>query len=179
MKRFAPALAATAAFLALASSASAQEAPKLKPELAGLSFLVGEWSNGQGAVADTGGTSTGSSKITVEAGGGALLRKDHTELFDKAGKPTGGFDQIMLIYPEGGAIHADYSDGAHVIHYVSAKVTPGKFAVFSTAASPGAPAFRLAYVLSDPRTLAIAFSMAPPGSTTFKTIAAGAVTKAP
>ena len=87
------------AALSLASAAHGQ-APKAA--LGGLSFLLGEWSAGRGHVTDTGGTSTGTSSITTAAGGAVLLRRDRTNLFDAAGHPTGGFDQLMTIYAEGG-----------------------------------------------------------------------------
>ena len=176
--RFGFVLAAAAA----GSTALAQppaRAPALKPELSSLGFLVGDWSGGRGKVADTGGTSTGSSRIEVAVNGAVLLRRDHTNLFDASGKPTGGFEQIMMIYPERGALHADYSDGSHVIHYTSAVVAPGKSVIFASDISPSAPAFRLAYTLSTPTTLEVAFSMAPPGGGEFHPIATGTLTKAP
>ena len=145
--------------------------------LAGLSFLVGNWSARKGQVADTGGTSKGSSTITQEAGGNVLLRRDHTDLFDRSGKATGSFEQVMMIYPEGGTVHADYSDGSHVIHYVSGNVVAGKSVTFTSASSPTAPTFQLRYELTDSRTLTVAFQMAPPGSTDFHPIATGSLTK--
>ena len=150
-------LAAMLAVLALAGDAAAQS-PPLQPALAPIGFLIGHWTGGEGRVAETGGTSRGVSTITVEAGGGALLRRDHTELFDAAGKPAGGFDQIMMIYPEGGGLRADYSDGDHVIHYVTAEVSPGRLVTFSSAAQIDAPAFRLTYELENPDTLAVIFA---------------------
>lgn len=167
-----------AAVLALVAQTVGAQPPPLKPELAGLGFLVGHWSSGTGRVADTGGTSTGSSTIRPAADGAVLLRQDRTNLFDAAGKPTGGFDQIMMIYAEGGALHADYVDAGHVIHYTSAVVASGKSVTFATAARPEAPTFRLAYALADPTTLSVVFSMAPPGSADFHPIATGAMTKA-
>jgi hypothetical protein len=164
--------------LLLAAAAATAPAP-LKPALAGMGFLVGDWSSGRGVVADTGGASSGVSTVTVEAGGGALLRRDHTELTDKAGKPSGGFDQIMLIYAEGDAVRAEYSDGAHVIHYATATVTPGRAVVFDTATGAPGPAFRLAYTLTAPRTLGVAFSIKPPGAPAYQPIATGALTKTP
>jgi hypothetical protein len=141
--------------------------------LAGLGFLVGSWSSGQGKVAETGGTSTGSSVFTLEAGGGVLLRRDHTNLFTQAGKPAGGFDQIMMIYPDAGQIHADYADGSHIIHYTTASVRPGQSVTFISTAPPGAPAFQLAYSLANPTTLAVAFAMLPPGGGPARPIAVG------
>lgn len=160
-----------ASSLALASPAMAQAA--LKPPLAPLSFLVGNWKSDDGKVADTGGTSKGGSIITVQSDGSALLRQDHTELFDKAGKPAGGFHQTMLIYPDSNAIRAEYVDGeGHAIHYVSADVTPGKSVTFTSAPGQG-PVFRLSYELQSPGTLAVRFGMIPPGQTGVRPIANG------
>jgi hypothetical protein len=106
-----------------------------------------------------------------------LLRKDHVSLYDAAGNPTGGFDIMMMIYPEAGGIHADYSDGQHIIHYTSASVHPGQAVTFVSASSPTTPTFKLSYVLSKPKVIDIEFSMAPPGSTDFHPIATGSATK--
>ena len=162
--------------IALIAGATAQSA-SLKPALSGISFLVGTWTGGTGKVADTGGTSRGSSTITAEVGGSVLIRRDHTDLFGADGKPSGSFEQVMMIYPEGGTLHADYSDGEHIIHYTSAAVVPGRSVVFTTAASAGAPSFRLRYEKADAQTLAIRFEMAPPGQTDFHAIATGTLRK--
>jgi hypothetical protein len=152
-------------------------AQSTSPQLAGLSFLIGNWRTGNGNVADTGGTSKGHSTFTLEAGGNVILRKDRTELFSASGKPAGGFDQIMMIYPEGDTIRADYSDGTHVIHYIKAEVVPAHSVTFVSASRPDAPTFRLRYELSDPTTLAVTFEMAPPGSSTFHPVASGTLTR--
>jgi hypothetical protein len=152
-------------------------AQTVSPQLSGLSFLIGDWQAGRGNVAETGGISQGHSTFTLEAGGNVLLRKDTTELFSASGKPAGSFDQIMMIYPEGDAIHADYSDGTHVIHYVKADVVAGRSITFVSTSRPDAPTFRLRYELSNPTTLAVDFEMAPPGSTTFHPVATGTLTR--
>jgi hypothetical protein len=169
-------LRVTAMALCIVASASADASP-LKPDLAGIGFLVGRWESGDGKVADTGGTSKGSSVVTVEANGEALLRRDHTDLFDAKRSPSGSFDQIMLIYPEGGTIHADYSDGQHVIHYTSATVVSGKSVTFSSAAQTGAPTFRLRYELHAPDTLIVTFGVTSPGQGEFQPIATGTLKK--
>jgi len=92
-------------------------APALKPALAPVAFLVGTWVSGEGKVADTGGKSKGGSMMTVESDGSAILRRDHTETFDRAGKPAGSFHQTMLIYPDNGGLKADYVDGEQVDHF--------------------------------------------------------------
>ena len=168
---------AAAIALVLAGSAMVAHAQPVKPELAGVAFLVGDWSSGKGVVAETGGTSTGSSRVTVAANGAVLLRQDRTNLFDEAGKPTGGFDQIMVIYPDGGTLHGDYSDGTHVIHYTHADVIHGKSVTFSSTQQPGRPVFRLTYALAAPDTLSVTFGMTPPGASTFNPIATGTLHK--
>jgi hypothetical protein len=149
----------------------------LNAEPAGIGFLVGRWDTGSGKVADTGGTSKGFSIVTAEANGAALLRRDHTDLFDAAKKPSGAFDQIMLIYPENGTIHADYSDGQHVIHYTSATVVAGESVTFSSESRPDTPTFRLTYEFHAPNTLSVTFGMVPPGQSAFQPIASGTLEK--
>jgi hypothetical protein len=128
-------------------------------------------------VTDTGGTSKGGSLMSVQSDGWALLRQDHTELFDKDGKPAGGFHQTMVIYPDAGAVHADYVDGeGHAIHYVSAEITPGKSVAFSSAPGQG-PLFRLRYELQAPGVMAVSFGVIPPGQKDFKPIASGTLRK--
>jgi len=149
----------------------------LKPQLVPIAFLVGNWDSGEGKVAETGGTSKGGSMISVESDGAALLRRDHTELFDKAGKPAGGFHQTMLIYPDGNTLKADYVDGeGHAIHYVSAEVVAGKSVTFTGAPGQG-PLFKLTYEMKAPGTLAVTFGMTPPGATEFRPIATGTLKK--
>ena len=149
----------------------------LKAPLQPIAFLVGNWDSGEGKVAETGGTSKGGSMISVESDGGALLRRDHTELFDKAGKPAGGFHQTMLIYPDGNTLKADYVDGeGHAIHYVSADVVAGKSVTFTGAPGQG-PVFKLTYEMKAPGTLAVTFGMTPPGASEFRPIATGTLRK--
>ncbi len=149
------------------------ESPHLAPALAPIGFLVGHWVGDDGKVAETGGTSRGTSVITAEVGGAVLLRRDHTELRDAAGKPSGGFDLITMIYPDGGTLHADYSDGQHIIHYTSAEIAPGRSVIFTSSAATGAPRFRLSYTVEGPKTLALDFAMSPPGQSEYQPIAQG------
>ncbi len=162
--------------LAIATLVQPATAAPLQPPLAGLSFLLGTWRSGTGQVADTGGTARGVSAMTSEAGGAVLLRRDHTDLFDKTGKPQGGFDILMIVHAVPGGLAAAYFDGAHVIQYDKVTVVPGKSVVFATDPSPGAPTFRLAYALTA-GTLSVMFGMAPPGQAAFHPIASGTLLK--
>ncbi len=166
-----------ATLLLVLSPPAAAETTAAKPALAGIAFLVGSWVGSDGKVAETGGTSRGTSLMTLEANGAALLRRDHTELFGKDGKPSGNFDLIMLIYPEAGTLHADYSDGDHIIHYTSAAVVDGQSVAFTSTAEPNAPTFRLSYELKDPKTLFLTFEIQPPGAPGFAPIASGTLHK--
>lgn len=172
-------LCASVAVAALAATCAQAQAPPLDPQLSGLAFLTGRWTGGRGQVADTGDSSTGASVITIEANGGALLRRDHTELFDKGGKSKGGFDQVMLIYPDDGSLKADYSDGVHVIHYTRATVTAGRAVRFESETRPGAPTYRLSYDLVSPDALKVDFTMAAPGGVDFRPVATGTLRRAP
>jgi hypothetical protein len=154
--------------LVLATPVAAQT---LSAPLAGLSFLVGDWTGTGKSENDT--TDNGRSSVQPVVGGNALLRRDHTDVTDKTGKLIESFDQIMLIYPEGGTLHADYLDGTHVIHYTSATIQPGQSVQFLTGTSATAPAFRLTYSKQAAGMLAIKFEMQPPGAPQFQIVAEG------
>ncbi|MEA1676431.1 hypothetical protein [Nitrospirillum sp. BR 11163] len=149
--------------------------PTVAPTLAPLGFLLGDWTGG-GKTAD-GGMARGTSTIKAVAGGGGLLRQDHTDLMGQDGRPVpgAGFDQIMLIYPQDGTLRADYLDGQHTIHYTSAQVVPGESVIFLAEATPATPGFRLGYTKVDGGTLHVKFEMAPPGAPGYMTVAEGDV----
>ncbi len=160
--------------IALAVATGAQAAT-LTPALRPLGFLVGAW-KGVGEVNDTGGRAHGVSTMSIEADGNALLRNDRNEVFDKAGKPTRAFHQMMLIYSDAGGVLGDYVDGeGHVIHYGPAAIVDGRSVEFLSIASAGAPVFRLRYDAVGVDTLKISFSIQPPGQSAFQPIAVGEV----
>lgn len=148
-------------------------AQALDPALRPLAFLLGRW-EGQGEVNDTGGRAHGVSTISAEADGHLLLRRDRNEVLDKAGRPTSGFGQVMMIYDEAAQVRGDYVDGeGHVIHYGPAVITPGR-AIEFTSLGPG-PIFRLRYEAEGTDTLKIWFGLRPPGAPGFQPIAIGEV----
>ena len=163
------------AVLSLLAGPAAAE-PALSAAMQPLSFLVGHWTS-LGGKAEGGRTATGVTSIEPAAGGAALLRRDRTDLSGAGGKGGSSFEQVMLIYPEGGTLHGDYFDGEHVIHYISATVVPGKSVSFDTADVPGPPRFRLTYTAEGADKLAVKFEMKPPGAPAYQTIAAGEKTR--
>ncbi len=169
---------ASAMIVLAAASPAFAASPPLSAEMQPLSFLVGHWTATEGK-AENDAIARGVSSIEPAAGGTALLRRDRTDLFSVDGTPRTSFEQVMLIYPEGGALHADYFDGSHVIHYVSATVDPGKSVTFNTAATPGPPRFRLTYAAGGANLITVKFEMAPPGSAEFRTIASGEAKRTP
>jgi hypothetical protein len=156
----------------LLTSPAFAAAPTLKAELKPLGFTVGRWSGDAGKV-ENGVKTKGSFVLQPAVDGATLLSRGHTELFSADGRSIGAFDQLLLIYPERGDLHADYFDDGHVIHYISADIDPGKSVTFNTAKTPGMPRFRLTYTLRAPSILNIKFEMQPPGSADFQTIASG------
>jgi hypothetical protein len=164
------AVLAVAALGRLATPSARADPPALAPALLPLQFMLGDWT-GDGKTET--GTSRGTSSIHPVVGGGGILRRDHTDLFDAGGKPAGGFDQLMVIYGDQGRVRADYLDGQHVIHYLSAETGPGESVTFVSDDKSGGPVFRLTYRRTGPETLHIVFSMQPPGAPGPRVIAEG------
>jgi hypothetical protein len=162
-------------FLALLFAAGSATAQTLPDSIAGVAFLIGDWTGG--GTSEGGMTDTGTSSIHLIVGGNALERRDHNDVSDRSGKLQESFDQIMLIYPEGGTLHADYFDGAHTIHYTRATVAPGQSVTFEGAAAGGVPLFRLTYTRTSADMLGIKFEMQPPGVSAFTTVASGTLTR--
>jgi hypothetical protein len=147
-------------------------AQTLTPAMAPLEFLVGAWSGGEAHTAD-GSKLLGGFQFEAAAGGAALLRRDHSQTLDRGGRVVLTEDRVMLIYPEGDRLHADYVDGGHVIHYASATIEPGRSVRFVSTPGNGGPTFGLTYRKSGADSVSIRFEMAPPGQSAFQLIAEG------
>lgn len=166
---------AIAVLLTFASAAWGQTAP-LSPELTPIDFIVGSWIGDQGHAERN--QARGTFRIEPAAGGKALLRQDHTQVRSPKGTPLQTFDQIMMIYPENGHLHADYFDGTHAIHYQDAQIEPGRSVHFVTTASSSVPMFRLTYAQITADRISVKFEMMLPGQDEFRTIAEGTARKA-
>ncbi len=161
-------------FAALVAAAPAQ-AQALSPPLAGLAFLVGDWSGTGKSENDT--TDKGTSSIRPVVGGNAMLRRDHNDVTDKAGKP------VEKLRPD----HADLSGRQHAARRLSrwrthdplcdGRRSARRSVRFETAPAAKAPAFRLTYAKSSADGLDITFEMQPPGAPAWIAVAKGTVTR--
>ncbi|WPB81132.1 hypothetical protein KYC5002_18620 [Archangium violaceum] len=159
--------------LAVPPSAPAKPAPAPAPAPAADPWaawapLLGRW------VADAKTQPDGSSgwfTLDRDVQGHVLVRKNHAAYPAAHGRPAGVHDDLMVIYPEGKKIRADYWDNeGHVIHYEVSFPEPSKV-VFLSDATPGAPRFRLTYAWTGatPAEVALTFEIAPPNAPdTFK-----------
>jgi hypothetical protein len=109
-------------FAALVPS-NAAAAPALDHDLCGLSFLLGHWASGRRKVADTGGTSTGSSAITYADG-------THISHYTSA-EVTPGRSVVFTTAPH---------QGAPVFRLAYTVTTPTTLALSSSIIPPGGSA---------------------------------------
>ena len=142
---------------------AAKQAPPASP-LDGLRFLVGSW-RGEGSGQP--GTGNGRDAFRFDLDGRVLVRRSHAEYPPSAGRPAVVHDDLMVVYPapDGRALEAVYFDNeGHVIRYEGAVSPDGRRAVFTSAARPGAPRFRLTYAAISPDLVDVTFEIAPPGA---------------
>jgi hypothetical protein len=145
-------------FLSLAAFSQSQA----KNDWAGWDFLLGEWVSGE-SNGVPGSASSGSFTLAPDLSGKILLRKNHAEYPASNGRPAIVHDDVMIIYHEGGAAKAFYTDSeGHVIRYGVNLSTDGKKLVFLSEKTSGSPQYRLTYVNVQPGTVKLLFEMAPP-----------------
>ncbi len=153
----------TAVALAAAAAAAGPVAASSSP-LDALRFLAGSW-RGEGSGQP--GTGNGRDSFRFDLDGRVLVRRSHAEYPPSAGRPAVVHDDLMVIYPApgGSGLEAAYFDNeGHVIRYEGAVSPDGRRVVFTSAARPGAPRFRLTYSQADADTVDVTFEIAPPGA---------------
>ncbi len=144
--------------LCLSVVLAAEPAVPKKPAdgLDGLAFLEGNWvaePDGQGG--------SGTFSFARDLDGRVIVRRNHAVVPARGERPGGVHDDLLVLWPEGAGVKAEYWDNeGHVIRYDVA-TSPGR-AVFTSAAGPG-PRFRLTYVERQPGVVDVTFEIAPPG----------------
>jgi hypothetical protein len=145
--------------LLLATQASADPPPQPAPapqtaSLAGMAFLAGDWNIAGGRVPLYGAHPEGFEKITPELDGKAYVMEVHTVLFGVEGQDMGTNDSVLLVYPDGDAIKAEYTNGHVGTAYKVEIVEPGKLVRF-TSDKPGV-FYQFTFALKDPDTIEVA-----------------------
>lgn len=133
-----------------------------KKDWADWDFLIGEWASGE-SNGVPGTASAGSFTVAPELGGKILVRKNHAEYPPANGRPAIVHDDLMIVYHEGNATKALYTDNeGHVIHYdVNFSMDKKKLVMLSEKAT-GAPQYRLTYEGLQPGVVKLLFEIAPP-----------------
>ncbi len=132
------------------------------PDWSKFQHLTGHWvgeGNGQP------GQGTGGFSFQADLDGNILVRKSHTEFPATSARPAFTHDDLMVIYPDYSGVpsKAIYWDNEkHTIEYAVSFTE--KAIVFTSAASPHVPRFRLSYETIDANTINVKFEMAQPGS---------------
>jgi hypothetical protein len=144
----------TAALALVASLLAAEPAGAAPDPFQALSFLEGTWAaepDAQGA--------TGRFSLARELDGRVLVRRNRLETRAKGDRPVAPHEDLLVVWPEGGALRADYWDNeGHVIHYAVQAAAGGVRLVSS---GPG-PRFRLTYVPVEKGLVEVRFEIAPP-----------------
>lgn len=138
-------------------------------------FLVGTW---DAAKDGKPGEMDGWARFEFDLQGNVLTRRNHADIPAANGRPAGVHDDILIVYPGKGGqpITAMYFDnGGNVIQYsVVVSDSLDKW-VFSSAAAPGAPSFRLTLTREGPDRFTSTFEMAMPGKDFVPLVAGAAI----
>lgn len=136
--------------------------PPAKDRWAAWQPFLGTWEGvGSGAPGQGGGEFS----FAPELQGAVLVRHSYAAYPATKDKPAYRHDDLMVVYPDGKTMRADYWDNEeHVIRYTAELSDSGRKLVFvSDTAQPG-PRYRLTYVKTGDDTLKLTFEIAPPGA---------------
>lgn len=108
-------------------------------------FLLGEWTAGESSGVP-GQASKGWFTLAPDLDGKILLRKNHAEYPAANGRPAFMHDDLMIIYREGDATKAFYTDSeGHAIRYAVTISPDKKQIIFLSDKSATGPQYRLTY----------------------------------
>ncbi len=160
--RAAALIAASLAVVLLSPFVRAQQAPAKAsgPAWDRFAFVLGDWVGDEGG---NPGQGTARFSFACDLERRILVRKNHNEFPATASRPAFVHDDLLIIYPEGGAMRAVYFDNEdHVIHYTLEEPGDAKSFVLVSDKTPGAARFRLVYAAAAVDRITIRFEMAPP-----------------
>ena len=148
------AIAATALFLTVAAHPAFSAPPRM---LEPLSFLLGAWE------APGPNQSSGRTVFALSLQDQVMVRNNSADYPAADGKPATRHEDLMVIYPVGNVLRADYYDSeGHAIRYVVLPAGAGRV-LFLSDLIEKEPRYRLTYVLQPDGALAGAFEVAPSG----------------
>jgi len=119
-----------------------------------LAFMQGKWvGEGTSEMGQGGGWFSFESAMN----GKAWLRRNHAEY------PSGVHEDLMIVYVDGGAVRAFYTDTEnHTIAYRVTIAGDKKMVTFVSDAAAGQPRYRLTYVRIDDAHMTVGLEMAQP-----------------
>jgi len=125
-----------------------------------LLWLIGDWTaTGSGKP----GQGSGGFSFHQDLQGHVLIRKSFSEYPATAGKPAYRHDDLMIVFPAGKDLRAEYFDNeGHVIGYAISVSSDGNTITFVSEEAATGPRFRLTYRKNSERTLTGTFEIAPP-----------------
>ena len=133
--------------------------PDLRPDVASLGFLLGNWE----AVGTPDGEKGGFT-FSLGVQNRVMTRTNYATYDARDGRTASRHDDLMVIYSEGGQIKADYFDSEqHVIRYL-VEPRSNHHVVFVSGAKPSEPRYRLSCTAREDGTLAGQFEIAAPGT---------------
>lgn len=134
-------------------------APARADDLSQLRFLLGEWT-----AVDSAAGESGRFAFTLAVQDHVMLRANEATYAATSQRPASRHDDLMVIYPDGGSLKADYFDNeGHVIHY-AVQPRGADAVVFVSGAKTSEPRYRLSYSMGADGVLEGTFEIAPPGS---------------
>lgn len=124
-------------------------------------YLLGQWvGEGRGEP----GEGSGGFSFEASLDGNLVTRRSHADYPAANGRPPVHHEDLMVLFPEGGQVRADYFDNeGHVIHYTAAFAPESATLTFISPIAEGQPRYRLTYRPLAINRVEVLFDVAPPG----------------